>query len=323
MKRLLGDMDPKDISILSGPDGIPQVIDAIEMFNMIFDGPGVPDLSMARWYVHRIPFFINGEQHPILRADMTRLLAERYDTLIKTPIFTDDEARILSEAPAFNLVHSIAKVVVDRVIQHYVSMPDEALAFLNQFNTFRFHAELRIGRVRDLDKILKLIYDATLADPERAGFADLIPIFIITRHTFIGTIAVTIADVLNRTEGQLLKNLKFPSMLTETALPFVGRVAAQDAQGANQFYPKGSAYRCPVNTRVGARVPDTISSFGEPPRACLGRTMSILAWRNVADELNRAMALRSARGERRFDIVTPVELQTIGSRPEGGDLEFS
>lgn len=323
MKRLLEDLDPRDLPQFLGPDGAPTVIDGPKLFESIFEMPGAPTLEMARWYIERIPFFINGPHHEALRARLAQLLNDGYARLADQPLFSAEEMQVLRDAASFNLVDAVCKTAANRMIARYIVLPDPALDYLDRFNTFRFHGELRMGRVRDFDAILQMIHAATAADPERARFVDLIPIFIITRHTFIGTVALSIEDVIRRAPQGRLADLDFPTMLTVSALPFVARVAPRDIEGRARSYAAGRAYRCPINTAIGTRDPDLQASFGEPPRVCLGRTLSILAWRAIAAALNEAVAARLARGETRVEIRTPIDLHTVGSRPDGGDLSFS
>lgn len=322
MRKPFEPVDPRDLQRLAHPEGGPRVLDGGELYQRIFDNPHAPELPFARWYVERIPFFANGERHADLRTRLPKLLAERYDALTDRDLLTQEERAVLSDAPSFNLVDAICKTLFNRMAERYIVLPDAALAYLDGFNTFEFHAEMRIGRVRDFGEIIGLIHDATIADPERARYVDLIPTFLITRHTFIGTIAVTIADVMDRCATGLLADLEFPPMLTRTGLPFALRVATEDFVGVERSYEKGRPYRCPVSTDMSERSEFNFSSFGDVPRVCLGRTMSFLVWRHLARTLNEAVAARRARGETRFEIVTPVDLHTIGFRPAGGDVAF-
>lgn len=322
MRKPFEEVDPRDFQRLAYPDGGPKALDGGELYECIFDNPHAPDIPFARWYLHRIPFFANGDSHKNLRMRLQPLLAERYAALTDRDMLSGEEKAVLFDTPSFNLVDTICKTLFNRMAKHYIVLPDAALAYLDGFNTFELHSEMRIGRIRDFSEIIKLIHDATLADPERSRYVDLIPTFLITRHTFIGTIAATIADMMERCASGLLADLEFRPMLTQTSLPIALRVATEDFDGVKRSYQKGRPYRCPVSTDMSERSEHNFSSFGDAPRVCLGRTMSFLVWRHLAQTLNEAIAARLVRGETRFEMMTKVDLHMVGCSPIGGDVAF-
>jgi len=318
----LDDIDPDDLHLFTDPNKECLVIDGPTIFNRVFSHPSAPDLNFAGWYIEHAVGFNNGEAHRKLRKLVSELLSESYGAIINDAPLSVAQNETIATTPSLNIVEDICVPVVNRLIGRYLSIPDELLPFLDKFSAVRFHRELRIGQVKQFNAVVEAIYDATCACPDRARFAELIPIFLIARHTIIATYAMTIAECMASNEGGRLESLTFPGLLTRTAVPYIARVAPTRIEGKQCSYDAGVAYRCPVSTRLGKTGENELPSFGEPPRLCLGRTMTFIAWQRTAEMLNAAMAQRHQRGQRRYEIDTPVQINEMGDHPFGGDVRF-
>lgn len=318
----LEDIDPRDLGLFTGPEKDALVVDGPAVFDSIFSLPTAPRLDAASWYVARAVNFSNGARHAALRQRMSDLLTAKYDVLDSDRELAFEGRSAVVEGPMMNLVEDICVPTTNQVIATYLVVPDDVMPFLNSFNAIRFHRDLRIGQVIKLDKVVASIRDATLACPERADFVELIPTMLITRHTLIATFALSLADVLAKVPGGELAELKLPTSLSVTSLPYLARVAPESIQGHARCYHAGQAYRCPVSTRLKDTGEFEVPSFGERPRACLGRTMSFIVWRRMSEALNRILQLRLDQGQSRFDLINAVNIPEVGDHPVGGDLRF-
>ena len=318
----LEDIDPEDLRLFMDPEREAQVADGPSIFSQIFSHSAAPKLDFANWYIDRAVGFNNGAHHQKLRSHVSGLLAEKYDILGGDRQLAIEEKDVVSSASHINIVEDICVPLADQMINTYLSLPESTRPFLNDFNAIRFHRDLRIGRVKQLNGIVQAIHEATRACPERARYVDLIPTFLITRHTFIATVSLSIADCLVRNADRRLDTLTFPQLLTTTSLPYLARIAPKTLKGTARSYEAGQAYRCPISTKLETTGPLEIPSFGERPRQCLGRTMSFLLWRRTAEVLNQAMERRRENGQVHYVLRTPILIDEVGDHPLGGDVSF-
>jgi hypothetical protein len=302
-------INPEDIALFTHPEGdCPRGLDGPALFAEIFDRPGAPRMDDARWYIERVPQMVIDEVHISLRAQVMAMLQDGYDHLKQTTPFPPEHVEQLTTAPGIDLVQDIALVVSDHMIDAYVAVPDASRAFLNNYDFFDSIFDFRLSKVGLLDEHIGIMRAATRADPQRAKNEDLIPSFVVARNTLINSLALSVEDVLLANAGGALATLEFPPMLTVTALPSTYRVRQNAVQGKTRSYEANQPYACPVSMRTKDRNPHMISSFGDEPKNCLGRTASILMWRETAEALNKVVKARLVAGQTHYNVTKRLKL---------------
>ena len=311
-----------DMHLLTEYVGDPIVIDGPETYKSISAARGAPTFQFAQWYIDRVPLFLNGEAHRKLTDLITARFAERHAKVSSRAAFTDDQKSELRSGRNFNIVDDICEPAVHRVLGLYMICPESSREYLRNFNAVSFHRELRHGKFKKLDTHLAAIFAATQASEETRRYCDTIPAIIVARQSLLRMLAMSLDEVFASCQSNALEDLQFPVVPPKGSIPYVHRVVPEDLKGIHGVYRKGDVYLCPVSMRIGERNPPLLPSFGKGTRACLGRTMAMFIWREIASDLTDLMRQYIQDGATRFEIVSPVDFGEFGERPTHGDLRF-
>jgi hypothetical protein len=95
-------------------------------------------------------------------------------------------------------------------------------------------------------------------------------------------------QVLSANSGLDLNQIEFPSVPSETAVPFVERIVARTFEHGGIAFEQGQRMRIYLQPLVYSDDPaDRARLFGIGAHACLGRLLALDVWKHLTDRVSQ------------------------------------
>lgn len=253
-----------------------------------------------RFAFRHIPLCSDGAAHSAARRGLAEfLIARRADVAPVIPQMVIRRLASLERPGEVDLMADILAPLVTELIGAVTEteITDEmavrrATIVFDRLIGLRKRIELddEIGRIRAM--IRRSHPDAS---EEVEGLR--LALFVLGHDTLTGTLGETIFQVLRANSGLALREIEFPSVPSETAVPFVERTVVRPFEYADIAFEQGQRMRICLQPLVYSDDPvDRARLFGIGVHACLGRQLALDVWKHMIARLSQIDA--------RLDVVS-------------------
>lgn len=281
----IGVTDPGLIAEIMRSDNF-HVVDHAAASHAIMERTGL-DLSGIVTALDHIPLAQEGERHRCLRGEVAGVIGPRTRTV------EDELARLVPEliesrfvaGARVDLVGDLCLPLYDRLFSTLLGLEDGAFRQPDDIGLV-FDGVMSLNRRRKLDSALRGALETL------TGFSDRLPLSpelgvalaILGKDALVGTLTLSIWDQLGG--GQRLDEIGWPAHPTATAVPYSDRVAQDDCVIGSLAVARGQRFRLYLDaTTAQALGVDSGLMFGKGRHLCLGRPLTLAAWRIVTRAL--------------------------------------
>jgi cytochrome P450 len=254
------------------------------IYESVADRSGYAFANLRFAFKH-IPLCHDGPEHSASRRRLAEFLIARRAKVAPSmpqmvarrlaPLERSGEVDLMSDI-LMPLVSDLIGAVTETEITDELAVRRATIVF-DRFIGLRKRIELddEIGRIRAM--IRRSHPDASEED-EGLRLA----LFVLGHDTLTGTLGETIFQVLTANSGLDLREIEFPSVPSETAVPFVERTVARSFEYAGIAFEQGQRLRIYLQPLVYSDNPvDRARLFGIGVHACLGRQLALDVWRHL------------------------------------------
>lgn len=271
-----------------------EVFNAGENYQRIIERTGI-DLAAIGRVAARLPVFLNGREHKQARAKLAGLFARNKAA---------QEAAVREFVAEFQREKLVAGAEIDfredlsLALFHAVNLPLLGDLPRDVFidDDFPEIIEPNVGlkaRMK-IDKKLARALATEVEDVETFLVA-----FTLGHGPFVGSFALSLWHAVERHPGVALCDIPWPKTVPATSAPFFDRRALEPWRHGDLTVDTGARIRLHLEaSAVYGPLPDADVQFGKGRHLCLGRAISLMAWRALV-EMFAASPL----------IAEPLELQ--------------
>ncbi len=271
-------------------------------YRVIAERTGI-DFQASIDTLDHIPFSKEGEEHRRLRSEMSRIVAADSREHI-----AGMEAFIAALVPALfvsgaevELNHQLARPIFYELFSRWLHVDQRE--FMQEFNISQvFDGAMSLNRRKMVNKHLSGL---RCAFAERAEAIPSTPdisvaLNVLGNDALIGSLVLSVWHVLEQHPGARLSDVDFPANLVASGVPFIERIANRDIEINGMKVAKDQKVRLVLDA-TSRQMTDTEHDlfFGKGRHLCVGKPMTLVAWRSLTKALNKS-PLRFTLGEMRL-----------------------
>lgn len=272
--------------LLSAPGLLPAP--ALEHYRNMPSGFGEAFASVAFAFEH-IPLSMYGERHAEARRRASTWIAARHQAIhawaaASLPGHLEAFARPgrveLMAAVIRPLVRGLFATLVAVDLPGHLALDDVSLVFDKSIGMSR-----RVRLEVDMAALEAHLRDrmGPAASDDEVGMR--LGLLVVGKDALVGTLAESLANLLEAHAGQPLGSIAFPKLPQRTAVPFVERIAMTALQAGGLDLAEGDRGRIVLQTYGQGPAAEHHRFFGAGAHACLGRPLSIELWGAIAARL--------------------------------------
>jgi cytochrome P450 len=249
------------------------------------------DFSSLIFAFSHIPLCLDGEPHRTARRRISEFLATRKPALqIGLPKAVAAHFGRFAQAGRIEVMGEVIQPFVLEIISTIIGIEVSALASLNA--SIIFDRSLGIPRRRkvaaEVAGLRDLISTRAGAEASEDDIGMRLALVILGRDALIGTLGESLYRLLNENPGRLLGDIDWPELPPETGVPFIERVVVTPFAAEGTCFAAGDRVRIFLQSFAYAADPKSrMTFFGAGAHACLGRPVSLDAWRAITAYLSQ------------------------------------
>jgi cytochrome P450 len=281
---------PTVTTILKSPDF--SVVNYAEVYRSLEQTVGMNCSALIRALSH-IPLANEGKVHIDLRRDLARLLhtelghaKQHLATLIPATL-----ANVCQSESRVDLVQEIVRPSADALFACVFGVELPACAASGISVSQIFDRSLSLNRRKAINTQADAIRQAFGAATGRLKTSPdyALALTAIGHDSIVATLGRSLLRVLEDGAGKRLSDLAFPSLLPETGVPYVERIASKDCCLNGSDLHVGDRVRLYLEPPHNAKtaVSEVRPFFGRGRHSCIGEEISIWLWRAITAELSR------------------------------------
>ena len=237
--------------------------------------------------LHHVPLCLDGPAHAEQRADMARLIGERRPAVTAAlPGIVQTSFAVLSEPGPQDLLGRLVLPCVDALI---CVLAGTDLEFDRDALTSRiFSQSLGVARRKRLEReVADLVarMTATFPGDTPLRLGSRLSLAILGRDALIGTLALSLHDMLVKSTGRPLSETPLDMIPTHTGVPYIDRQARCPADVGGAAVAPGDVVRCMLQSLEGADESARLRFFGAGAHLCLGRAVTLDLFEQIARHL--------------------------------------
>lgn len=242
------------------------------------------ELPLTVATLRNVPLANEGEIHRILRRDLATLIAGRMPAIqTALPGLVAELLRPIHDLDRVDLVASLTVPLVAAINEILCG----TAAPVGEITVSRLLDQLLAVTARKkLEAGLQSISE-NLKDSSSTEVMHAMVLNVLGADTLAGAMAATLEASLPHDTPMKLADIAFPAELTQTSIPYVGRIAREDTELLGQSFSKGMnlhVYFLPFTDNEKSR--DLSKIFGAGRHACIGKRLSLLVWSEITRQLN-------------------------------------
>jgi hypothetical protein len=241
-----------------------------EKYRLLQNLTGI-DFSATVSFLEKLPVFLDGSDHKILRrelairlastkaeqeAAMERTLAELMDTHF-------------SKNGTLDLVADFSMPLWRALSRCLTKLDDSTYALIDELTSLSFFPTLSIKRRKKInDRLADLLKDA--------GNDDLLAIVLITLgfRPFSGSIALSVYELAQKFEAVPLSEYEYPDDYPVSSIPYTERLATVDSNVTGRTIARDRRVRCFIHNENYETAINDDGLYGFGKHVCLGRPIS-------------------------------------------------
>jgi hypothetical protein len=137
---------------------------------------------------------------------------------------------------------------------------------------------------------------------------------VIGSDSILGSLSQSFIIEIERNPGKLMSEIEWPDKLPATAVPYIERVAKNSCTLAGESIEEGQRIRLYLDTFASGDSDDLDYFFGAGPHVCVGKAVSLQAWRILTESLStiarrvQITRIRYRKSDLLFNTPTVVEI---------------
>ena len=236
-----------------------------------------------------IPLANEGERHKQARTEIAAVIgADAREKLRLMEEFVADHTRRLFVAGnEIEIAEDLAEPIFLKLFSLWLGVDHNNLVDDPNFSQV-FDMKMSLNRRK---KINRNVGDLTCAFAQRRDKIPTSPEYatamnIVGNDALKGSISLSLWDVLAHNTGTRLDRIDYPKSMPSTGVPYIERVAREDAEINGMKVAKDQRVRLYLDaTAYYVSGGETDVLFGKGKHVCLGKPMSLALWRSLAATL--------------------------------------
>ncbi len=255
------------------------------------EATGIP-LDNSDHALAYVPIARDGATHLAQRkAIAARIAATQQLATVESAAAAEALAARLAEASEHDIMTDILVPMVNRVMSALVGIPiapDEPASAMSRV----FDRLLGVSRHREVDASIgearARVRDAAGPDADESARGHLLSLWILGYDALIGTLGMSMAKLIERHDGEHLSAIPYPDTPPETGVPYVARIVGEDTVLAGKQLRRNDRLRVVLQASAySADLSDHTRLFGAGAHSCLGKAISLAAWRALTTAISR------------------------------------
>jgi cytochrome P450 len=284
-------------TLLSG-DSL-EVIDFREIYSDLGERLNF-DFSHTLRVLDKVPLGLNGDEHLAVRRETTILFKNRKGDA--ETAFNDSLARCIETfVRPGGRVDLVEHLLVPSIMSMMTALSGVSSS-LSDVPTLSqiFDARMSFNRRKTIEKNIRKIYEEASDRMSEEEVTLAAAIVMVGADSILATMSVSLHHELERNLGKRLDEIDWAPPFPVTGVQYVDRIATKDMDVCGERIEAGARLRLRLNVFDKPFEGDASGQFGLALHTCLGKALSIAAWKSMTEALSRIpLRVSDVNAERR------------------------